>query len=103
MFVTDRTLRGELAERNLMRPLFRICLIVSVVAMIARASVAQTTNPIANPATNPSTQPTIDPAARVLLDHVRDAYAKVSTLELAGSFTLDADAAGEKQNQTATF
>jgi peroxiredoxin/outer membrane lipoprotein-sorting protein len=80
-----------------------MCLIVSVVAMIARASVAQTTNPIANPATNPSTQPTIDPAARVLLDQVRDAYAKVSTLELAGSFTLDADAAGEKQNQTATF
>ena len=38
-----------------------------------------------------------------MLDQIRDAYANLSTLELAGTFTLDADAAGEKQNHSATF
>lgn len=82
-----------------MRALFPVCMILCAVAATAGFSMAQTTNP----ATAPSTQPAIDPAARALLDQVRDAYANVSTLELAGSFTLDADAAGERQNQSATF
>ena len=70
-----------------MRHLISICILVCLVVTIP--SVAQTTNP----STNPSTKPTIAPAAQTMLDQVRDAYGKLTTLELAGSYTLDADAA----------
>lgn len=86
-----------------MRNVFRICMIVCLAFTLGRLSVAQTTNPTTNPTTAPATKPTISPQAQAVLDQVRDAYAKLSTLEVAGSYTLDANAAGEKQKQTATF
>src|SRR5688572_1345940 len=63
---------------------------------LAGTALGQTTPPS-------STQPTIEPAAQVLLDQVRDAYRNVSSLELAGTFTLDAEAGGEASNKSASF
>jgi peroxiredoxin/outer membrane lipoprotein-sorting protein len=54
-------------------------------------------------ATQPSTAPTISPAAQSLLDDVKGAYGKLKSLELAGTVSINLDAAGEKSNDKASF
>jgi thiol-disulfide isomerase/thioredoxin len=58
---------------------------------------------IASAQTTQPAQPTTSPAAQAVLDQVRVAYANLKTLELAGSYTLDADVAAQQSHQTATF
>src|SRR4051812_4631254 len=50
-----------------------------------------------------ATHPTTSPAAQAVLDQVRDAYGKLKTLELAGTFTLDADVAAQQTHHNAAF
>ncbi|CAN5518703.1 hypothetical protein BH09PLA1_BH09PLA1_25700 [soil metagenome] len=86
-----------------MRAVLLIALGVTFLVGIIPSSAAQTTQLATQPTSRPASQPAVAPGAQTLLDQVRDAYGKLSTLELAGTFTLDADAAGETQRQTASF
>lgn len=58
-------------------------------------------------ATQPTTQasdgPTISPAAATLLGRVRDAYAKLDSLDLSGSLALKLDAGGVKSEDSVPF
>jgi peroxiredoxin/lysophospholipase L1-like esterase len=58
------------------------------------------TQPAGAPATRPAT---VAPDARALLDEIRDAYAKLNSLDLAGTFALDLEVAGQKQSKQAAF
>jgi thiol-disulfide isomerase/thioredoxin len=52
----------------------------------------------------PATQPLqIPPEAQRLLDRARDRYGQLKSLELAGTFSLEFDAAGHKISRTAPF
>ena len=56
------------------------------------------------PTTVPATAPVDVPAdARALLDQVREAYAKLNSLDVAGTFVLELDVAGQKQSKRAAF
>src|SRR4051812_37118823 len=66
------------------------------ILFIAFFSIAQISNA-------QSTQPTTNPATQALLDQVRDAYANLKSLELAGTFTFDADMAEMKRKDTSSF
>ena len=64
------------------------------------ASPAQATAP----ATEPATQPASVPAdAQALLDELRDAYAKLTGLEVAGTLSLELDIAGQRQSKRSEF
>src|SRR5690349_6779943 len=87
---------------------------IVAIAMIAAIAMAQPpgqptteliTQPATQPAAQPATQPAIDisPAAQTLLAAVRDAYVNVQSLDLAGTFTLDTDAAGFASKKSADF
>ena len=71
-------------------------------ALISRFALAQGTQPELAPATQPATV-VITPDARVMLDQIRDAYAKAWTLEVAGTYAMDMDVAGEQKNSSTTF
>src|SRR5690348_6101046 len=68
--------------------------------LVSRAALGQSTGPTTQPATQPAT---IAPDAQAMLDQIRDAYAKVSTLELAGAYSMDMDVAGEPRKSSTTF
>src|SRR5688572_2781090 len=72
--------------------------IVAFVLAVAQFVIAQATQP-----PQPPQPPNISPEAQAMLDQIRDAYAKVATLELAGTFSMDMDVAGEQQKQSAAF
>jgi peroxiredoxin/outer membrane lipoprotein-sorting protein len=55
------------------------------------------------PATQPARAPSISPAAQRVLDDVRDAYSKLDSLSLAGTISMDFDAAGRTQTKRAPF
>src|SRR5215471_583870 len=55
------------------------------------------------PATAPATAPTITPAAKALLDQVREAYAGLKSLDLAGALTVDFDLAGHQEKHNVNF
>lgn len=73
---------------------FLVTLIASGIAM------AQTSQPVTQPATKSAN---ITSEAQALLDQIRDAYTKLATLELAGTYSMDIDAAGEQQKSSTTF
>jgi peroxiredoxin len=79
-----------------------ICLTLAITfPAVARG---QTTQPAIQPATQPATEAAkISPAAQAMLDDLRQAYAKLTTLELAGTYSMDMDVAGEQQNRSTTF
>ncbi len=62
---------------------------------------AQTTQPQDEVTTSPS--PDVTPEARKLLDDIRAAYAALQSMELAGSYRLEVDAAGQQQDNQADF
>jgi peroxiredoxin/outer membrane lipoprotein-sorting protein len=86
-----------------------------MIASVAVLSVAlgllvwgQATRPAAGPSTGPTTRraatpATIMPNAVPLLDALRDAYAKLNSLELTGSVGLNLDAGGRKSDDKSTF
>ena len=56
------------------------------------------------PATAPATRPAdVSPDAQALLEQVAAAYAKLRSLEVAGTFALDLDVAGQRQTKRAAF
>src|SRR5688572_26525741 len=63
-------------------------------------SPAQATASTTPPATQPADVP-VD--ARALLDEVRDAYAKLNGLEVAGTLSLELDIAGQRQSKRSEF
>jgi cytochrome c biogenesis protein CcmG/thiol:disulfide interchange protein DsbE len=88
--------------------LHRLCTILIALTLSASTCLpvhAQTTQPsdAAAPATAPATAPSVTPAARALLDQVRDAYAAVQSLDVAGTLTFDADVAGKQENHKVAF
>src|SRR5688500_6316759 len=56
------------------------------------------------PATSPATQPaSVSPDAQAVLERVRAAYAKLQGLEVAGTYALELDVAGQRQNKESKF
>src|SRR5688572_31538633 len=56
------------------------------------------------PATSPATQPaSVSPDAQAVLERVRAAYAKLQGLEVAGTYALELDVAGQRQNKESQF
>jgi peroxiredoxin len=88
---------------TLIRCTFVLCTIVTF-SRSASVAVAQTMEPATVPATQPATQPASVPAdAQALLNDVRDAYAKLASLEVAGTFALELDVAGQRQTKQSAF
>src|SRR5690242_3609373 len=82
-----------------------------LVAALALSPVMRADDEKAKPATQPTTQPTTKPAsqakvspeARKILDEVKEAYAGLKSLELAGGITFDSDVAGKQRKEHDTF
>ncbi|HEY7087761.1 MAG TPA: redoxin domain-containing protein [Tepidisphaeraceae bacterium] len=55
------------------------------------------------PATRPATQPKATVAAQPILKEVRDAYANIKSLDLAGTLTVEIDAGGQRGTHTEPF
>ncbi len=89
-----------------MRSFQKLCAAATMLLMTCLAR-GQTTvpaiEPTTQPATAPASQPSVSPAAAVLLDELRNAYTKLSRLDLAGTVSFELDAAGRKESQKAEF
>ena len=80
---------------------FKLTVLLAVICMAALAE---------PPASKPSTQPAagnptakISPEARKLLGEMKDAYAKLTSLELSGTTSFDSDISGKKDHQGDAF
>ena len=80
---------------------FVVVLVMAFSTCISRAEEGATTQ--SSPTTLPTTQPSVTPAARAVLDQLRDAYAGLKSLEVAGTVTFDFDVAGQKENHAGSF
>ena len=80
------------------------CKLAVLFAVISAAALAEP------PASKPSTQPAagnatakVSPEARKLLGEMKDAYAKLTSLELSGTTSFDSDISGKKDHQSDAF
>jgi thiol-disulfide isomerase/thioredoxin len=79
-----------------------VCLTFTGVGMAAEVSPG--TKPAAAPATKASTQPAvISPAAQAELEKIKEAYAKLNSLDLTGKLSMRFDVMGQKQTKDAEF
>lgn len=74
-----------------------------LLGLVARVAAQATESaPATAPATAPA-KPHVTPAADAILDEIRQAYASLNSLEMAGVVTLNLDAAGQKRNDKSNF
>ena len=87
---------------------YSLPLVVLLVLLgFTRADGAPATAPVTAPepaqVAAPTTAPALEPAVKELLDQTRAAYEKLNTLDLAGTYALDIDAAGQSKQFAAEF
>src|SRR3954452_12334692 len=79
------------------------CVSIFLVALIAFAEDAPSTEPASQPATTQSAQASISPEAKPLLDAMAKAYGDAKSLTLVGKLSLDFDAGGEQKHESIDF
>jgi peroxiredoxin/outer membrane lipoprotein-sorting protein len=89
----------SLSQGDVVRYSIQLALAAMALFVGTEAGRAQATQPTASPAAVPTTSP----AAQAMLDQLKNSYAKLNSLELGGTFALDADAGGQQQHKSAEF